>query len=467
MRRAMSKKKHDVMEKERQHFVHGNTEPGHECAGCVANGISEAVANAIFDDMSSFASYAFNKAHAAAYAVVAYQTAYLKRHYPREFMAALLTSVLDNTGKVIEYTAECQRMGIRVLPPDINASDAGFTVEGKDIRFGLLALKNVGRNLIATVVRERSGTPYRSLYDFCKRLHGTEINRRAVESMIKSGAFDNLETKRRSMMDGVEGILKSVESEARRNLDGQIDLFGALDGEQESGRNVYKLPDSGEEYPYDILLQMEKEVSGLYLSGHPLDHYRPVIEKVSTCRISELVGENAHAYDEQNVTLVCTVVRTKTINTKAGGMMAFITVEDLSGSMEVLAFPKVLLAASEAVHDNAVVVIKGRVSYKEDEPSKLIADSIVDVERYEPDKIKTDIKSTKNGLWLKLSSMRSESFEETKNLLQIFEGNFPVYMYFEDTKQRMLAPKSLWCTQSDLLVSELERVLGAGNVKVK
>ena len=467
VRRAMSKKKHDVMEKERQHFVHGNTEPGHECAGCVANGISEAVANAIFDDMSSFASYAFNKAHAAAYAVVAYQTAYLKRHYPREFMAALLTSVLDNTGKVIEYTAECQRMGIRVLPPDINASDAGFTVEGKDIRFGLLALKNVGRNLIATVVRERSGTPYRSLYDFCKRLHGTEINRRAVESMIKSGAFDNLEAKRRSMMDGVEGILKSVESEARRNLDGQIDLFGALDGEQESGRNVYKLPDSGEEYPYDILLQMEKEVSGLYLSGHPLDHYRPVIEEGSTCRISELVGENAHAYDEQNVTLVCTVVRTKTINTKAGGMMAFITVEDLSGSMEVLAFPKVLLAASEAVHDNAVVVIKGRVSYKEDEPSKLIADSIVDVERYEPDKIKTDIKSTKNGLWLKLSSMRSESFEETKNLLQIFEGNFPVYMYFEDTKQRMLAPKSLWCTQSDLLVSELERVLGAGNVKVK
>ena len=467
VRRAMSKKKHDVMEKERQHFVHGNTEPGHECAGCVANGISETVANAIFDDMSSFASYAFNKAHAAAYAVVAYQTAYLKRHYPREFMAALLTSVLDNTGKVIEYTAECQRMGIRVLPPDINASDAGFTVEGKDIRFGLLALKNVGRNLIATVVRERSGTPYRSLYDFCKRLHGTEINRRAVESMIKSGAFDNLEAKRRSMMDGVEGILKSVESEARRNLDGQIDLFGALDGEQESGRNVYKLPDSGEEYPYDILLQMEKEVSGLYLSGHPLDRYRPVIEKVSTCRISELVGENAHAYDEQNVTLVCTVVRTKTINTKAGGMMAFITVEDLSGSMEVLAFPKVLLAASEAVHDNAVVVIKGRVSYKEDEPSKLIADSIVDVERYEPDKIKTDIKSTKNGLWLKLSSMRSESFEETKNLLQIFEGNFPVYMYFEDTKQRMLAPKSLWCTQSDLLVSELERALGAGNADVK
>lgn len=467
VRRAMSKKKHDVMEKERQHFVHGNTEPGHECAGCVANGVPETVANAIFDDMSSFASYAFNKAHAAAYAVVAYQTAYLKKHYPREFMAALLTSVLDNTGKVIEYTSECQRMGIRVLPPDINASDAGFTVEGNDIRFGLLALKNVGRNLIATVVRERGDRPYRSLYDFCKRLHGTEINRRAVESMIKSGAFDNLEAKRRSMMDGVEGILKSVENEARRNLDGQIDLFGALGGGEETRRETYKLPDGGEEYPYDILLQMEKEVSGLYLSGHPLDHYRSVIEKVSTCRISELVGENAHAYDEQYVTLVCTVVRTKTINTKAGGMMAFVTVEDLSGSMEVLAFPKILLASSEAVHDNAVVVIKGRVSYKEDEPSKLIADSIVDVERFEPEKTKADIKSTKSGLWLKLSSMCGEDFEEVKNLLQIFEGSFPVYMYFDDTKQRMLAPQSLWCAQSDLLVSELERVLGTGNVKVK
>ena len=466
IRRAMSKKKHEVIDAERRAFIHGDEARG--IPGCVKNGVDEATANSIYDEILDFASYAFNKAHAVAYAVVAYRTAYMKCHWPCEYMAALLTSVLDSSAKVAEYITECREMGIKVLPPDVNESDARFTVVGGNIRFGLVAIKNIGERFIQLLMQERAENgPFTGFEEFCRRMSGKELNRRAVESMIKSGAFDNLEAKRRSMMDGVEGILKSVESEARRNLDGQIDLFGALDGEQESGRNVYKLPDSGEEYPYDILLQMEKEVSGLYLSGHPLDHYRPVIEKVSTCRISELVGENAHAYDEQNVTLVCTVVRTKTINTKAGGMMAFITVEDLSGSMEVLAFPKVLLAASEAVHDNAVVVIKGRVSYKEDEPSKLIADSIVDVERYEPDKIKTDIKSTKNGLWLKLSSMRSESFEETKNLLQIFEGNFPVYMYFEDTKQRMLAPKSLWCTQSDLLVSELERVLGAGNVKVK
>lgn len=467
VRRAMSKKKHDVMEKERQHFVYGNTEPGQECPGCVKNGIPEPVANAIFDEMSSFASYAFNKAHAACYAVVCYQTAYLKKHYKREFMAALLTSVLDNTDKVINYTAECQRMGIRVLPPDINTSEAGFTVEGENIRYGLLALKNVGRNLIAAVVRERKNGPYRSLYNFCKRMHGGEINRRAVESLIKSGAFDQLEAKRRSMIDGLEGILKSVENEARRNLDGQIDFFGALGDMAENGRDVYRLPDTGAEYPYDIMLQMEKEVSGLYLSGHPLDQYREVIEQISSCRISTFTEDETHSCDGKKATLVCTVVNVKNINTKAGGMMAFITVEDLTGSMEVIAFPKVLLDSSEALHDNAVVVVQGRVSYKEDDPCKIVADSIVDIERYQPGKLRTAQSSKYGGLWLRLPSMHSEAFEDAKNLLQIFEGNFPVFMYFEDTKQRMRAPKSLWCLQNDLLISELKRILGEENVVVK
>ena len=482
VRRAMSKKKHDVMEKERQHFIYGNTEPGQECPGCIKNGIPEPVANAIFDEMSSFASYAFNKAHAACYAVVCYQTAYLKKHYKREFMAALLTSVLDNTDKVIGYTAECQRMGIRVLPPDVNTSEAGFTVEGENIRFGLLALKNVGRNLIAAVVRERQNGPYRSLYDFCKRMRGGEINRRAVESMIKSGAFDQLEAKRRSMTDGIEGILKSVENEARRNLDGQIDFFGALGGASESGQDVYRLPDTGAEYPYDVMLQMEKEVSGLYLSGHPLDQYRDIIEQVSTCKISDLMdedgdqleegrslmAESARArYDGKNAALVCTVARVKTINTKAGGLMAFITVEDLSGSMEVLAFPKVLLDSSEAVHDNAVVVVQGRISYKEDEPCKIVADSIVDIKHYQPEKLRAAQNKKGERLWLRVPSMNSEAFEDTKNLLQIFEGDFPVVMYFEDVKQKMLAPKSLWCLQNDLLFSELERILGKGSVVVR
>lgn len=467
VRRAMSKKKHDVMEKERRHFVYGNAEPGQECPGCVKNGIPESVANAIFDEMSSFASYAFNKAHAAGYAVVAYQTAYLKKHYKREYMAALLTSVLENTDKVIEYTAECQRMGIRVLPPDINTSEAGFTVEGENIRYGLLALKNVGRNLIAAVARERKNRPYSSLYNFCKRMHGSGINRRAVESLIKSGAFDQLEAKRRSMIDGLEGILKSVENEARRNLEGQIDFFGALDGSAESGQDVYRLPDTGVEYPYDMMLQMEKEVSGLYLSGHPLDQYREVIEQISSSRIGTFKEDEAHSHDGKKVTLVCTVVRVKTISTKSGGMMAFITVEDLSGSMELLAFPQVLQDSSEALHDNAVVVVQGRVSYKEDEPCKIVADSIVDIERYQPEKLRAAQSKKGEGLWLRVPSMNSEAFEDIKNLLQIFEGDFPVFMYFEDVKQRMRAPKSLWCLQHDLLFSELERILGKENVVVK
>lgn len=216
VRRAMSKKKLKVMEAEREHFVHGCTEPGKECAGCVKNGIPEAVANQIYDDMISFASYAFNKSHAACYAYVAFQTAYLKCHYPHEFMAALLTSVLDNTSKVIEYTSECQRLGIKVLPPDINVSRGGFTVDSDSIRFGLNAVKSVGRNLIDSVVKERKNRPYRSLYDFCKRLHGNELNRRALENLIKAGSFDALEPSRRAMIDSAEGILKSVETDARQ-----------------------------------------------------------------------------------------------------------------------------------------------------------------------------------------------------------------------------------------------------------
>ena len=243
VRRAMSKKKHAVMDAERRHFVYGSTEPGRECPGCVNNGIPAEVANSIYDEMSSFASYAFNKSHAACYAIVAYQTAYLKCHYPRQFMAALLTSVLDNTNKVIQYTAECSRLGIHLLAPDINESGVGFTVQGNDIRFGLLALKNVGRNLIEAVVRARTlNGPYQGLYDFCKRMYGTEINRRAVESLVKAGSFDCFAPSRRASLEALEGILKSVENDARRNLDGQMDLFGSITGAEAQGQN-YTIPE--------------------------------------------------------------------------------------------------------------------------------------------------------------------------------------------------------------------------------
>lgn len=238
--------------------MHGCTEPGKECAGCVKNGIPEAVANEIYDDMVSFASYAFNKSHAACYAYVAFQTAYLKCHYPREFMAALLTSVLDSTAKVIEYSSECQRLGIKVLPPDINVSRGGFTVDGQSIRFGLNAVKSVGRDLIEAVIKERESRPFRSLYDFCKRMRSNMLNRRALENLIKAGAFDTLEPSRHGMMESVETVLRIVENDARQNLDGQLDLFSAMAGAEEAPQNDdYQVPNL-REYDSGELLKMEK-----------------------------------------------------------------------------------------------------------------------------------------------------------------------------------------------------------------
>lgn len=473
VRRAMSKKKHDVMERERQNFVYGSKEPGSECVGCIANGIDEKTANEIFDDMSSFASYAFNKSHAACYAYVAYQTAYLKCHYPNEFMAALLTSVLDNTDKVIEYSGECQRLGIKVLPPNINVSDGGFTVDGSDIRFGLNAVKNVGRNLIAAVVRERKEKPFRSLYDFCRRMYGCEINRRAMESLIKCGAFDGLGATRRAMLQCIEGILKSVETDSRKNLEGQLDLF-SQSGEQETV-NDYVIP-ALEEFPTGELLQMEKEVSGLYLSGHPLDAYREIIKNISSCKISELTGEGAKAYDNKVVNIVCAVIKSKFMTTRSNTMMAFTNVEDLSGTMEILVFPKILMNCRDALQENAVVVITGRVSVKEDEATKLVAETIVPIEQYQarrPEKsaaasVPEKPQPPKKGLYLKLPSQNCEQFRKVTNLLSgIFDGSMPVYMYFEDRKQLTLAPRSLWALDHELLYPELRRILGDKNVATK
>ena len=295
VRRAMSKKKHAVMEAEREHFVHGCTEPGHECPGCVANGIPEQVANQIYDEMSSFASYAFNKSHAACYAYVAFQTAYLKRHYPSQFMAALLTSVLDNTDKVIEYSGECARLGIKVLPPDVNISNGGFTADDNgQIRFGLNAVKNVGRNLIENAVTERKEKPYTSLYDFCKRMHGSELNRRAVESLIKAGAFDCFGSNRHSMVEAVEGILKSIETDSRRNLEGQLDLFSVMSGEvqQSPQEDVYEIRPLAEYTPAELLQQKKRgqrpvpvRPSAGRLPGKNLPASAPTPSKTSPARM--------------------------------------------------------------------------------------------------------------------------------------------------------------------------------------
>ena len=461
VRRAMSKKKHDVMEKERQHFV----------TGCAANGISEQAANDIFDDMSSFASYAFNKSHAACYAYVAFQTAYLKCHYPSEFMAALLTSVLDNTDKVIEYTGECQRLGIKVLPPSINVSDGGFTVDGKSIRFGLNATKNVGRNLIAAVVRERKEKPFTSLNDFCRRLHGQELNRRAAESLVKCGAFDETGVSRKAMLENVDAIFKSVETDVGRNVEGQLDLFSQLSGESAgTAGEDFHIEDHGE-FPLPELLKMEKEVSGLYLSGHPLDGYRQQIQKIGACRIADLMGEEARRYDGKHVNIVCAVIKSKFMTTRSNTMMAFTNVEDLSGTMEIIVFPKVLADCRSALQDNAVVVINGRVSVKDEENAKLVAEKITPIEEYSANGAAAprpaQEKPARKGMYLKVPSRSCPQFAKVENLLSIFEGPLPVYIYFEDQKQLTLAPRNLWSMEHELLTCELKRILGDGNVAFK
>ena len=477
VRRAMSKKKLKVMEAEREHFVHGCTEPGKECAGCVKNGIPESVANQIYDDMISFASYAFNKSHAACYAYVAFQTAYLKCHYPHEFMAALLTSVLDNTAKVIEYTSECQRIGIKVLPPDINVSRGGFTVDGESIRFGLNAVKSVGRNLIDAVVKDRKNRPYRGLYDFCKRLHGNELNRRALENLVKAGAFDALEPTRRGMIDSAEGVLKSVETDARQNLEGQMDLFGMMGGEDEQAATDYKIPNTPE-YPASELLKMEKEVSGLYLSGHPLDAYRPQIRQISTCTIADLQGEEARRFDNQNVTILCTVVKNKIMTTKSNTLMAFTTVEDLTGTMELLIFPRVLTECRATLQENAVVVANGRVSVKEEEAARLIVEGVQPIESYDPSKSfgKNRVEKVRRetsggeatGYFLTVPSRQCPEMHRVENLLcNIFDGGtVKVYFCFADTGQKALA-RHMAVRDDPLLRAELERILGKEHVKVQ
>ncbi|WP_346668711.1 DNA polymerase III subunit alpha [uncultured Subdoligranulum sp.] len=478
IRRAMSKKKHKVMEAEREHFVHGCTEPGKECAGCVKNGIPEDVANEIYDEMISFASYAFNKSHAACYAYVAFQTAYLKCHYPHEFMAALLTSVLDNTSKVIEYTTECQRLGIKVLQPDINVSRGGFTADGDCIRFGLNAVKSVGRNLIEAVVKERQERPYRGLYDFCRRMYGNELNRRALENLIKCGAFDTLEPSRRAMLECVEGILKSVETDMRQNLEGQMDLFGMMNGEsQEPAINDYKVPPM-QEYPTSDLLKMEKEVSGLYLSGHPLDAYREQIAKISTCTIAQLQGDDAKQFDNQNVTILCTVVKNKVMTTKSNTLMAFTTIEDLTGTMELLVFPRVLAECRAALQENAVVVAYGRVSVKEEEAARLIVEGVQPIETYDPNKsfgrnrVDRVQKETRGegvaGYFLTVPARDCAEMHRVENLLcNIFDGGtVKVYFLFADTGKKAWA-RHMAVKDDPLLRAELVRILGPEHVKVQ
>lgn len=469
VRRAMSKKKHDVMEQERKNFIYGIVrEDGTvECDGCVKRGIPAEVANDIFDDMSSFASYAFNKSHATAYAYVAYQTAYLKCHYPCEFMAALLSSVLDNSDKVSEYTDECNRIGIKILPPNVNESNDNFTVTNGNIRFGLLAIKNLGRNFIRSIISERNAGGFTSFYNFCSRMHGTDFNKRAVESLIKSGALDGLGANRRQMLMAMNEIIDELDSKKRRNVEGQIGLFDSAGGEASSEVELKFF----DEFPQGELLSMEKSTTGLYLSGHPMASHTELAKSLSCVKIAELAsseeGVGSGHKDGERTKIMGIITDVKRKVTKSDTTMAFVNVEDTSGSIEVIVFPKILMENSTLLEEGRILVFYGRLDMRDEEPTKLICEHIYTVEnakQYSDNKNQQMSKKKRSGLFLKFATKDTAQQVQAEKLLAIFDGNVPLFYYYADTKKYEQLPQSRAIDVNKPLLEELKRLLGEENV---
>lgn len=477
VRRAMSKKKHDVMEREKQIFIHGLVDDNGnvEVEGCLRRGIDEQTALSIFSEMESFASYAFNKSHAAAYAALSYQTAYLKCHYPREYMAALLSSVIESQNKTAVYIGECHRLGISVLPPSVNESDSKYTVSAGHIRFGLSAVKNLGLAFINAIISERRVRPYQSYYDFCRRLNGKGLNARSLESLIKCGALDHLDCNRRQMLSVSKTILDDLEYERRRGGGaGQISLFDM--GEQ-SGQNEIAIP-ALEEFPLIELLNMEKDMAGMYLSGHPIDAYAPFAKSVNADKISDIMNTEEGRYrDRSKVRLIVTVNKNKTQLTKSNKMMAFADVEDRYGTCEIIIFPNVLEASRDALYAGAVIDVEGTLSMKEEEEPRVIADKItllppadeLSVTSSSPKKAPSNVvdPNRPQTLYLRIPSLDSREYRKAKNILEIFGGNTRVVFYLSETKKQLLAPQSLWTTPNPTMLNELGFQLGEENVILK
>lgn len=469
VRRAMSKKKADVMERESQIFIYGLTnEKGEvEVEGCIRRGVDEATAKAIYGEMASFASYAFNKSHAAAYALVSYQTAWLKCYYPREYMAALMTSVLDNNNKLAAYIAECLRLGVRVLPPHVNESGLGFTVSGKDLRFGLLAVRNLGKGLINALLRDREANgKYTTFYGFCKRMYN-ELNRRALESLIKCGALDGLGCNRREMLTNASAIMDSLDDDKKRNVEGQMGFFETPGQTPAEEFAIKPMPD----FNLTDKLAMEKEVTGMYLSGHPMAEYIGLYDTLHASKTGDILDDareqTGRFHDGDNVTLLGIITAVKTKITKSNSTMAFVTLEDMYGSMEVLVFPKILANYAPWINEGAIVRMTGRVSIREDEDAKLICDTVAPQPKpgtqpaAEPAK-----KSSRPGLYLKLPGEQSAVYHKALQYLAIFDGSTPLYFYFTDTKKLVRAPASMWVSVNDILLRELGKLLGSDNVAV-
>lgn len=457
VRRAMSKKKGSVMEKERQNFVYGNPEEG--VKGCIANGIDEKVANQIYDEMIDFAKYAFNKSHAAAYAVVSYQTAYLKYYYPIEFMAALMTSVKDNVGKVSEYILACRQMGMKIAPPDINEGDGGFSVSGDSIRYGLSAIKSIGQAVVDEIVKEREMRgPFTTLEDFVDRMSNKEVNKRTVESFIKSGALDSLPGTRKQKFLISAQLIDEKAKEKKNSMEGQMSLFEFV-AEEEKEHFQISFPDVGE-YTKEELLAFEKEMLGVYISGHPLEAYEGVWRKNVTAYTSDFIVDEetgeARVRDGQHVTVGGMITGKTLKTTRTNKMMAFVTVEDLAGTVEVLVFPRDYEKKREFLNQDDKVFIRGRVSLGEEPVGKLICEQVI------------PFSDVPRELWLQFPG-KDAYFSQEQEILEIlrtYEGTDQVVIYLETERAKKFLPRNWNVEAGKELVGKLIEKLGERNVRV-
>ena len=457
VRRAMSKKKTYVMEKERQNFVYGNTEEG--VTGCIANGVDEKTANQIYDEMIDFAKYAFNKSHAAAYAVVSYQTAFLKYYYPQEFMAALLTSVMDNVSKVSEYILSCRQMGISILPPDINEGESGFSVSGKSIRYGLSAIKSVGKSVVEQIVTERiTNGLYHDMEDFIDRMSNKEVNKRTLENFIKSGALDTLPGTRKQKLLIAPELLDQRSKERKNTMEGQITLFD-LAGEEEKSNYQITFPDVGE-FGKEDLLAFEKETLGIYVSGHPLEAYeetwRNHITAVTADFIVDEETQQTNVQDGAYVTIGGMITGKNVKTTRNNKMMAFLTLEDLVGSVEVIVFPKDYESKRELFVEDSKVFIQGRASVGDDPVGKLICERVI------------PFSAVPKELWLKFPDKDTyvETEREVLELLRESEGSDSVIIYLERERAKKVLPANWNVNASDGLLDILTKKLGEINVRL-
>ncbi len=460
VRRAMSKKKEKDVQRERESFIHGD--PKRNIAGCLANGISEAVAQSIYDEINDFAHYAFNKSHSLAYAIVAYQTAWFKCRHPKEYMAALLTSVLDSQDKVAEYIAECKENGINLLPPDINESGAAFTVSGPNIRFGLAALKGVGVGFTNAVLAEREkGGPFASFPEFCSRMCDCDLNKRVLDSLIRSGSFDSMGCRRSQLLKVYEQVIDSINRDRKRNLEGQFDLFGG--GGDSAPVPTVVLPDIPEFSPGE-LMAMEKETTGLYLSGHPMDEYRRQAQQYGAAPIAAVMAEGEESGpsrygDGSTVTLAGVVASVRTKTTKNNSLMAYVMLEDASGSIELLVFSRTLTESGAYLKANLPVVVTGRVSIRDEKAPQVMVDRVLPLSG----KQRQGVDSTeKQVLWIKLPD-GGEAFTWLKKLMNMFPGENPAVVYLADLKKKL----QTHCLLHEALLAELRETLGEENVVLK